>query len=158
MSRTITPASVRKSIQVAVKPERAFEVFTARMGRWWRPDHSLIATPRENVIIEPRPGGRWFERGHDGSECNWGHVIAWEPPHRVLLAWQIDGTWHFNPDLVTEVEIRFIPEGADATRVELEHRYLERFVAHAQAVRHALDSSDGWGGALGPYAALANRG
>ncbi len=117
MNLTIKPAPVRKRLHVNTTPERAFAVFTARMHAWWPLDHSLLqGKPRQDVIIEPRSGGRWFERATDGSECTWGRVLAWEPPGRVLLAWQIDATWRFDPDFVTEVEIRFIPEGG-ATRV-----------------------------------------
>ena len=102
--------------------------------------------------MEPRVGGRWFERGEDGSECEWGRVLAWEPPARLVLAWQVDAQWRFDPDFITEVEVRFIPEG-DATRVELEHRNIERFGAQAEATRSALDSPDGWSGLLERFAA-----
>lgn len=157
MSLLITPAPVRKSLRVLCSPEHAFAVFTTRMGAWWHPDHSLLKSPREILVLEPRAAGRWFERAIDGSECSWGHVIAWEPPTRVLLAWQIDGQWRFNPDLVTEVEIRFIADGEDATRVELEHRNIDRFGEHADAARAALDSPDGWSSGLERFAALASK-
>jgi uncharacterized protein YndB with AHSA1/START domain len=97
-------------------------------------------------------GGRWFERGEDGSECDWGKVLAWEPPDRIVLAWQIDAQWRFDVNLVTEVEVRFIPEG-QTTRVELEHRNIERLGAQADEARAALDSSGGWSGLLERYAA-----
>jgi uncharacterized protein YndB with AHSA1/START domain len=154
MTTTITPAPVRKSIRVKAPPTRAFEVFTAGMGRWWIKTHSINASPLADVIIEPRAGGRWFERGEDGSECPWGHVIAWEPPSRLLLAWQIGGDWKFDPDLVTEVEVRFTPE-RDGTRVDLEHRNIERFGANADAIRAAFESPEGWGGLLDSFAAIA---
>jgi hypothetical protein len=156
MNVTIKPAPVRKRIHVKTTPERAFAVFTARMHAWWPLDHSLLGKPREDVVVEPRAGGRWFERATDGSECTWGHVLAWEPPARVLLAWQLDGTWRFNPDFVTEVEIRFIAEGAEATRVELEHRNIERYGDAAEAIRTTLDSPDGWSGGLERFAAAAS--
>jgi uncharacterized protein YndB with AHSA1/START domain len=154
MSTTIAPAPVRKSIRVKAPPAKAFEVFTAGMGRWWIKTHSINASPLKDVIMEPRAGGRWFERGEDGSECPWGRVIAWEPPSRVLLAWQIGGDWKFDPDLVTEVEVRFTPEG-DGTRVDLEHRDIERFGDRADAVRAAFESAEGWGGLLERFAELA---
>jgi uncharacterized protein YndB with AHSA1/START domain len=157
MNITITPAPVRKSLRVMCRQQRAFEVFTARMSAWWHPDHSLLKSPREAVVLKPRAGGRWFERAIDGSECDWGHVIAWEPPIRVLLAWQIDGQWRFNPDLITEVEVRFIADGEDATRVELEHRNIDRFGEHAEAARSALDSPDGWSGGLARFATFASE-
>jgi activator of Hsp90 ATPase-like protein len=157
MTIAIKPAPVRKTVHVKVEAPRAFEVFTSRMHAWWPLDHSLLGgKPRQDVVVEPHQGGRWYERAVDGSECTWGYVIAWEPPARVLLAWQLDGQWKFNPDFVTEVEIRFIAEGAAATRVELEHRNLERYGEAAEAVRAALDSADGWSTGLGRFAALAN--
>lgn len=143
-SPTVTPAPVRKSLRVQVPPARAFAVFTADMGRWWPRTHSINASPLAEVVMEPRAGGRWFERGEDGSEGAWGQVLAWEPPHRLLLAWQIGADWRHDPGLATEVELRFVPDGPDATRVELEHRGVERFGAAADAMRGALDSAGGW--------------
>ena len=154
MSATIAPAPVRKSIRVKAAPARAFETFTAGMGRWWMKSHSIGTSPQQDVVMEPRAGGRWFERGEDGSECPWGHVIAWEPPSRVLLAWQINGEWKYDPALTTEVEVRFIPDGS-GTRVELEHRNLERFGAVAEQIRGQLDSEGGWSGLLERFAEAA---
>ncbi|HLN08677.1 MAG TPA: ATPase, partial [Xanthobacteraceae bacterium] len=104
MNVAMKPAPIRKTVQVQVDPRRAFEVFTGRMHAWWPREHSLLGgKPRQDVVVEPRQGGRWFETATDGSECTWGHVITWEPPSRVLLAWQLDGQWKFNPDFLTEV-------------------------------------------------------
>ncbi len=150
MTQTIMPAPVRKTIRVAAPPARAFDVFTVGMGRWWSREHTINKVPRADVVVEPRPGGRWFERGTDGSECDWGHVLAWEPPRRLLLAWQLDATWTFNPAFVTELEIRFTPDG-DGTRVDLEHRNLERFGDAAAKTRDSLDSLGGWGGLLAAF-------
>jgi uncharacterized protein YndB with AHSA1/START domain len=155
MDQIITPAPVRKTIRVAVAPARAFETFTASMHRWWPLAHTLLKAPRAAIVLEPKPGGRWFERGTDDSICPWGQVIAWEPPTRILLAWQIDGEWKFNPDFSTELEIRFVAEGSDATRVELEHRDMEKFGMHREAARGALDSPEGWAGGLARFAAFA---
>ena len=149
---TIAPAPVRKTITVKALPPRAFAVFTAGMSRWWPATHSINASPMKEAIVEPRTGGRWYERGADGSECEWGKVLVWEPPHRLVLAWQIDGQWKFDESLVTEVEVRFLAEG-DATRIELEHRCLERHGAPAEQIRAALDSPGGWGGLLERFAA-----
>lgn len=155
MSLTISPAPVRKSIHVKAPLQKAFDVFTAGMGRWWLKSHSINkGSPIADVIMEPFAGGRWFERGDDGSECTWGKVLAWEPPARVVLAWQIDGTWTHNPDVMTEVEVRFTAE-ADGTRVDLEHRDLERFGEQAVKTRDALDSPGGWSGLLQSYATAA---
>ena len=155
MNRQITPAPVRKTIEVKATLERAFDVFTASMGRWWAKSHSINSSPQEDVIIEPQPGGRWYERGVDGSECQWGHVIAWEPPHRILLAWQLNAEWRFDPDFFTELEIRFIPAADGKTRIELEHRNIERFGAKTDETRAALDSDGGWTGLLKAYADAA---
>lgn len=158
MSHTESALSIEpivKTVLVQVPPERAFEVFTRGMGRWWLPHFSISPTraPIADVLVEPREGGRWYERGEDGSECDWGRVLAWEPPHRVLLDWQIDGMFRFNPALHTELEIRFVPEGPAATRVVLEHRHLERFGEHAIDARARMDG--GWGSLLERFAGAA---
>ncbi|HEX7128210.1 MAG TPA: SRPBCC family protein [Thermodesulfobacteriota bacterium] len=156
MTSTTTPEPIRKSLRVGVAPRRAFEVFTAGMHRWWPVENTLLASPRTAIVVEPHEGGRWFERGADGTECDWGRVLAWEPPTRILLAWQIDARWRFDPGFVTELEVRFVPDGTDGTRVELTHRNLERFGEQAGALRAALDS--GWGKGLEAFAAAASAG
>jgi uncharacterized protein YndB with AHSA1/START domain len=138
-------APVRKQIVVEVGQERAFRVFTERMDLWWPGSHHIGKSPLARVVLERRPRGRWYEIGEDGAECEWGHVIAWEPPRRLVLAWQVDASWQFDPGLVTEVEVTFIADGANRTRVELEHRDLERFGAAAGELRKSLDSEGGWG-------------
>jgi len=154
MSGIITPAPIRKSIRVDVAPARAFEIFTSGMNRWWLKTHTINPTksPIKNIVVEPRAGGRWFERGEDGSECNWGKVLAWEPPTRLLLAWQINGRWQFDPALITEVDIRFTPDG-NGTRVELEHRKLEVLGDQAEAMAQAF--TGGWGVLLDSFAKQA---
>jgi uncharacterized protein YndB with AHSA1/START domain len=155
MTAGISPVPVRKSIRVEARPERAFELFTSTMGRWWPRSHSINTSPIADVVIEGRAGGRWYERGEDGSECSWGRVLAWEPPSRLVLAWQISAQWHYDPQLVTEVEVRFLPDGDSATRVELEHRSLERYGEAAEGVRGLFDSPGGWSGVLEGFAASA---
>jgi len=157
MTAIQTPAPVQKTVRVAVSPQKAFEVFTARMSKWWLPDHSILKAPRESVVVEPRQGGRWYERAVDGSECTWGYVIAWDPPKRVVLAWQIDGTWQYNDKLVTEIEVRFTADGSSGTRVDLEHRNMERFGEGAEALRAALDGDMGWGAELASYVAATRE-
>ncbi len=154
MNTTINPAPIRKHIRVKAPPPRAFEIFTARMSDWWLKTHSINTTksPIKDIVMEPREGGRWFERGEDGSECQWGKVLAWEPPARVLLAWQITSQWQFDPNLVTEVEIRFTPDGA-GTKVELEHRHLDRLGDAAETMRQAFER--GWGALLEQFATRA---
>jgi uncharacterized protein YndB with AHSA1/START domain len=144
MTMHIRPAPVRKSITVKTDAGRAFDVFTSRIGSWWPHSHSIGSSPQKNIVLEPRTGGRWFEIGEDGSECNWGKVLAWEPPSRVLLAWQINGDWKYDPDLVTEVEVTFTALAPGLTRVDLEHRNLERFGDKVEPVRNAIDSEGGW--------------
>jgi uncharacterized protein YndB with AHSA1/START domain len=152
----IVPAPVRKSILVKAGPERAFEVFTAGMGRWWNKEHHLGKSALKDVVLEPGDGGRWFEVNEDGTTCEWGKVLAWEPPRRVLLAWQIDGDWQYDPSFVTELEVRFTPE-ADGTRVDLEHRNLDRYGDKAESIRAMLDSNDGWNLEMAAYAKTVAR-
>ena len=151
-SPTISPAPVRKTLVVKADVHRSFQAFTSRMGSWWPRSKSIGTSPQAHVIIEPRTGGRWYERGQDGSETEWGKVLHWDPPGRLVLAWQIDGSWKYNPACVTEVEIHFTPVDAMQTRVELEHRHLERLGENAAAVREMLNS--GWGGILELYGKL----
>ena len=153
MNLQITPAPVRKTITVKASPAHAFEVFTTGMIRWWRPDHHIGKSPMQDVVLEPRVGGRWYEVGEDGAVCEWGKVLAWEPPRRFVLAWQLNHDWQYDPDFVTELEVRFVADG-DATRVDLEHRNLERYGDHVVAVRRSLDSPGGWTGALEAFAAV----
>lgn len=150
---TIPP--IQKSIRVAVPAKRAFEVFTASMHRWWPPEHSILKAPRASINVEPQVGGRWYERAIDGSECLWGRVVTWDPPARVVLTWQLTAEFIYDPAFETEVEIRFTPDGANATRVDLEHRHLERYGEKAEAIRPMLDSPEGWGGCLTAFAAAA---
>ena len=132
--------SVRHTITVDVDREHAFNVYTQGIDGWWNRDHTIGAVEMAEAVMEPREGGRWFERGVDGSECDWGHVIAFEPPSRLVLAWQINENWQFDPDLVTEVEINFIAEGPERTRVEVEHRNLDRLGAAAEQLRGGYPS------------------
>jgi uncharacterized protein YndB with AHSA1/START domain len=155
--RTITPAPVRRSIQVGVPRERAFDVFTAGIGRWWPKTHHIGAADIDTLVIERREGGRWFERGVDGSECEVGKVLVWDPPARLVLAWQLTPEFKYDPDLITEVEVQFIAEGANATRVELEHRNLERFGDRVDAMREKIDGPGGWGDLLQLFAQSATQ-
>lgn len=143
-ARTIMPTPVRKQLQVNASTERAFEVFTQSIMRWWPPSHSLVKSPLKEIVIEPFVDGRWYQLGEDGSECDNGRVLAWEPPHRLLLRWQLDPDWHYDPDLHTEVEIKFIAESETRTRVELEHRLLERMGDRSGITRERIDSPNGW--------------
>jgi uncharacterized protein YndB with AHSA1/START domain len=151
MTGKIAPAAVRRSITVAAPRERAFDVFTASFGRWWPPSHKIGSAALKPAVIEPRAGGRWYEVGEDGSECQWGDVLVWEPPARIVLAWRIGANWRFDPDLLTEVEVRFIPAGEGTTTVELEHRKLENMGAAMETARAAFESERGWNVILASY-------
>jgi hypothetical protein len=141
-------APVRKQLVVKAGQSRAFAVFTGEMSRWWPATHSILESPLKESIVEPRVGGRWYAVGEDGSTCQTGYVIAWHPPDSVVLAWQIGADWKYDPELITEVEVKFIAESNGTTRIELEHRYLERMGEKAAAARDAVDSLRGWGGIL----------
>ena len=155
MNRIISPSPVRKSVRVNAPQARAFEVFTAGVGLWWPKSHHIGASDLDTPVIEPKAGGRWYERGIDGVECEVGKVLVWEPPARLVLGWQLTPDWKFDPDLITEVEVRFIPDGANATLVELEHRNLDRFGERAEAFRQQIDSPEGWAGLLQRFAQSA---
>jgi len=151
----MTSILVRKTIDVAAGPDRAFEVFTKRMTEWWPlATHKIGKSPATEAVVEPFVGGRWYEKGSDGSECDWGRVLAWEPPSRLVLSWEITSDWGHDASLRTEVEVRFTPTRGGA-RVELEHRLLERYGDRAEQMRGIFDSKDGWSGLLEKFAARA---
>jgi len=150
-----TNLSVRKNVTVDAPIEKAFRVFTDGFDSWWPRSHHIGGAEVRRAVIEGRQGGRWYEIGDDGSECDWGRVLVWDPPARLVLAWQIDGTWHFNAELVTEVEVRFEAEGPGRTRVELEHRNLDRFGEAQDEMRSRFDSDGGWHGLLAKFAEVA---
>ena len=149
-------AIVRHSITVGASQETAFATFTSGHDRWWPRDFHIGGSELDEAVLEPREGGRWYERGVDGSECEWGRVLVWEPPSRVVLAWQVTGEWAYDGDLLTEVEVRFVPEGPDRTRVELEHRGLDAYGDAMEQMRGQFDS--GWPGILAGFAAAAEAG
>jgi uncharacterized protein YndB with AHSA1/START domain len=151
MIETIAP--IRRHTVVPAPRERAFEVFTDGMTSWWPSAHHIGSAPIEEIVIEPHDGGRWYTRHTDGSETSTGYVVAWEPPDRVVLTWQISADWRFDASLITTIEIRFVDEGADNTRVELEHRDLERFGHEAERMRQVFDQPDAWTATLTAYAA-----
>jgi uncharacterized protein YndB with AHSA1/START domain len=151
--------AVRQSVVVDAPPDRAFAVFTEGMTAWWPlGTHTIGATPAAEAVIEPRAGGRWFERSEDGTECDWGRVLAWEPPDRVLLSWEITCEWQHDASVRTEVDVRFHAEDDGRTRVELEHRGLEAYAERAAEMRGIFDSDGGWRGLLGRFAGAAAQG
>ena len=147
---------VARSVTVPLSQSRAFELFTARMTDFWPREHSISAAEIAEVVVEPHVGGRWFERGVDGSECAWGRVAAWEPPRKVVLLWQIGADWQFNPDFETEVEATFTEQTPGHTRLDLRHRNLERYGDRTEQMRAVFDSPDGWTGTLARFVDLAN--
>jgi uncharacterized protein YndB with AHSA1/START domain len=155
--RSVTdPNSVRKVVRVQAPLEVAWRVFTEQMGTWWPLDNYKIGKPKAvDALVEPRVGGRWFERGDDGTTCDWGTVLTWEPPTRLVLSWDITADWQYDPNLKTEIEIRFIPDGKNTTRVELEHRYLDRFGARRDEMRRIFDTEGDWGRVLEMFGRVA---
>ena len=152
----IHPAPVRKSIFVNAPPDRAFDVFTSGIRRWWPKSHKIGAADLERPVLEPKNDGRWYELGVDGSECDVGKVGIWDPPARLVLIWQLTPEFTYDPNLITEVEVLFTSEG-DGTRVDLEHRDLERMGDKADAMREIVSGPGGWPALLELYAqAIAN--
>jgi uncharacterized protein YndB with AHSA1/START domain len=148
--------SVRKIIKVQAPLAVSWRVFTEKIGTWWPLEVYKIGKARAvDAIIEPNVGGRWYERGDDGSTCNWGSVLSWEPPSRLVLSWDITADWQYDPDLKTEIEVRFIPEGDDATRVELEHRKLDRYGLRRDEMRRIFNTEGDWGRLLAMFARAA---
>jgi uncharacterized protein YndB with AHSA1/START domain len=145
----MTVAPVRKEITVSAELEKAFEAFTNRIGAWWPHDtHSIAGEHTADVILEGEKGGRLYEIVDDGTEHEWGTVVTWEPPRRLVLSWYVGRS----PDISTEIEVHFSAEG-EKTRVVLEHRYWERLGAKAAETRDQYDG--GWDEVLGHYIASA---
>lgn len=146
--------SIRKSFEVETTAERAFRVFTEEHGLWWPlATHHIGDEVPVTAVIEPGAGGRWYSRNADGTIVMKGRVKTWEPPSRLVLLWQINADWKYDEDFSTEVEVRFVTLGPAATRIEFEHRQLERFGDKAAAQRQSMDG--GWGKILELYAARA---
>jgi len=145
-------APIVKSVRVKAPPERAFELFTGSMHKWW--GKGVGERPFVAIVIEPRVGGRWYERDDQGNETQWGAVTLWSPPGRVLLAWQLNTRWKFDPDFSTELEIRFEAAPGGGTVVTLEHRQLERYGDEAQ--RHSDALRGGWPGKMESFAAFTD--
>lgn len=145
MSIIATLPPLTATIAVAAPLERAFGVFTRDFGTWWPPQFHIGGVEMADAILEPWAGGRWFERGVDGTECDWGKVLVWDPPHRVVVTWQINGQWQYDPDPehASEIEVRFTADGPSQTTVALEHRRIERLVG-GEALREGIRQGGGW--------------
>jgi uncharacterized protein YndB with AHSA1/START domain len=154
MSTQAAGTSVQSEVVVEAPIERAFEVFTDGIGSWFPPEYNLLGVDIAERTFEPRVGGQIYDRGVDGSECRWGRVLTYEPPNRVVFSWDIDPQWQIESDPVraSEVEVRFSSEGADRTRVALEHRNLERHGDGWEGARDALTGEGGWAWCLQRFA------
>jgi uncharacterized protein YndB with AHSA1/START domain len=155
-----TDVPVRKTITVKASADRAFKVFTEGFDTWWPRSHHIGKGALEKAVIETRLGGRCYGREADGTECPWGTVLVWEPPHRFVIAWQITHEWGYEPDLAksSEVEVQFTPEAGGATRVDLEHRYFSRMGPGGATMRVGVDSPNGWGTLLQMFADTIEKG
>lgn len=150
------PATVRRHIVVDTTIEKAFTVFTEQFGDFKPREHNLLAAPIAETVFEPRVGGHIYDRATDGSECRWARVLAYEPPDRVVFSWDIGPQWQLetDPGNASEVEVRFIAEGPDRTRVELEHSNIDRHGPGWEAVADGVGDDAGWPLYLARYAAL----
>jgi uncharacterized protein YndB with AHSA1/START domain len=143
---SVAAASVKKSVTVNVSVDQAFKVFTSGFDGWWPRSHHIGKSPLKQAIIEPGVGGRCYNTQEDGSECDWGRILEWDPPHRLVLAWQITHQWGYEPDLAksSEVEITFTPQAGGGTRVDLEHRHFERMGPGGETMRVGVSQPGGW--------------
>jgi len=151
--------AVHKTVTVKADVEHAFNVFTAGFDTWWPRSHHVGKKPLQKAIIEPRVGGRCVGREADGNDCQWGTVTAWEPPRRLVIAWHIAPSFQvvdLDPSKSSEVEVRFTPEANGMTRVDLEHRYLERHGVDFEKLRASVAGPGGWGGLLQMFGRTAN--
>jgi uncharacterized protein YndB with AHSA1/START domain len=149
-------AVVRKDVIVDAPVDRAFTVFTQRFGDFKPPEHNLLAAPIAETVFEPRVGGHIYDRATDGTECRWARVLVYEPPVRVVFTWDIGPTWQLetDPENASEVEVRFVEEGPGRTRVELEHRNIDRHGPGWESVADGVGQDQGWPLYLARYAAL----
>jgi uncharacterized protein YndB with AHSA1/START domain len=153
-------ALVSKHVVVEAPIARAFAVFTERFGDFKPPEHTLLAAPTAETVFEPRVGGNIYDRAEDGTECRWARILAFEPPHRVVFSWDISPQWQVetDPAQTSEVEVRFVAEDANRTRVELEHRHIDRHGPGWPSLVEGVDDDAGWPLYLARYAALFGTG
>ena len=160
MTMPATDTSVRESIVVDAPIERAFSVFTEGIASWWPPEHHILQAELAEMVFEPHVGGHVYDRGVDGSECRWARVLAYEPPNRVVFSWDIDTQWQIETDTAktSEIEVRFTPDGPARTRVDLEHRNIDRHGDGWEEMRSAVGSPEGWRIGLRRFADAARGG
>ena len=159
MTQTAPPA-VRRHIVVDAPIEKAFSVFTEQFGDFKPPEHNLLAAPIGETVFEPRVGGHIYDRATDGSECRWARVLAYEPPDRLVFSWDISPQWQLesDPQRASEVEIRFVAETPERTRVALEHRHLDRHGDGWEGMREGVRGGDGWPLYLDRFASAVKEG
>jgi len=133
--------AIKKELIVNASQETAFRVFTERMDAWWPKTHHIGAAPMVHSLIEGKPGGRWYSTHEDGSEANVGTVLVWDPFGRLVLNWQVNGNFQYDPSIMSEVEVIFEKEGAGSTRIRFEHRDLERLMGGPKVI---ADMDNGW--------------
>jgi uncharacterized protein YndB with AHSA1/START domain len=150
--------TVRASVEVQAPIDRAFEVFTEEIGSWWNPDHHILEGELAEMVFEPRVGGHVYDRATDGSECRWARVLAFEPPHRFVISWDINLQWKLetDPARTSEIEVRFTSQGEGRTLVELEHRNLDRHGEGWEGMRDAVGSPGGWQAGMQAFADAVN--
>lgn len=151
--------SVRKNVRVRASAARTFKVFTEGLDSWWPKTHHIGSSPMTRGVMEGFVGGRCYSEQADGTECQWGQIVAWEPPTRFVMAWQITPDWKFEPDLAkcSEVEVKFTPSADGTTWVELEHRCFERQGEGGNEMRKQVDSPGGWGQLMELFRAKAEE-
>ena len=154
MTKQAPQTSVRTEVTVEAPQERAFRVFSERFDAIKPREHNLLAVDIAESVFEPRAGGRVYDRGVDGSECQWGRVLAYEPPERIVFTWDISPRWQVetDPERASEVEIRYVAESPERTRVELEHRHLDRHGEGWEGLREGVANAQGWPLYLDRYA------
>jgi uncharacterized protein YndB with AHSA1/START domain len=157
MTTQAADTTARASVIVDAPAERAFAVFTTGIDSWWPREHTIGEAALKEMVLEPKVGGRAYGIGVDGSESDWGRVLAFDPPNGIVVSWDINLSWthELDPARASEFEVRFIPQGPDRTRVELEHRHLERHGDGWEAMRDAVGSPNGWSGGLKLFAEAA---
>ena len=156
MNEAVVIAPVRKVVEVKAPIAHAFEVFTSGLTRWWPTEHGVGKKPIRKVLMEPRLGGRWLEIAEDGTETCVATITIWEPPHRLVMLWQVNAQWKPDLSMKSEVDVRFMVQGADATRVELVHHKFETMGAQAGASMRK-DVDGGWPGLIERFAKEAER-
>lgn len=148
---------IKRELSVKTSAARAFAIFTDGIDSWWPRQHHIGTSPMKRTLIEPRVGGRWYSISEDGSECDVGRVLTWDPPNRLVLSWNITADWKFDLSFVTEIEVRFTQTAPKETAVSFEHRLLERYGAPAPEMRERMNQPEGWHVAIDNFARVSGN-